>query len=441
MIKRRLPEVLAPAGNLAALKIAVDFGADAVYCGGSSFGMRASAKNLSLDDFKEGAAYAHERGSKVYVTINALPKNSELEDLKRYIPKLEATGIDAVIVSDMGVLMLVKELAPDLELHISTQAGVTNYATAMALYNMGAKRVVLARELDLDAIASIRAHTPKDLEIECFVHGSMCMAFSGRCLLSQYLTGRDANHGECAQTCRWKYAVMEEKRPGQYLPLEENENGTYIFNSEDMCMIEHVADVIDAGVGSLKIEGRAKSAYYTAAMANAYKMAVNEYMVQRGFEDKDGNVLMPFEDRVKLYAETVTVDYKGAIDLPSWILEEPYKVAHRPYSTGFFYPENKVSQYTESSNYIRDWLVVGEVVSWEDTDGGRVTIECKNKLKANQEFEILIPGAAPLALTLPAEGILDAKGNPVDEIRQNNCLYSFPLATQVPKNAMLRARM
>ena len=298
IVRRHRPEVLAPAGNLRGLKTAVDYGADAVYCGGKAFGMRSAPRNLSLADFEEGARYAHAVGARVYVTLNVLPRNAEVEAIRDYIGQLKDTGIDALIVTDIGVMMMAHQIAPDLELHVSTQAGVTNYGAAQALYEFGARRVVLAREMDLQAVRDIRARIPDDMDIECFVHGAMCMAFSGRCLFSNYLTGRDGNHGECAQPCRWKYSIVEEKRPGQYYPIEQTEEGAYLFNSQDMNMLEHIDDLLDSGASSLKIEGRSKSAYYVAAMTNAYKTAVDEYMVQRGFEDASGNVLKPFHDRV-----------------------------------------------------------------------------------------------------------------------------------------------
>ena len=295
---RKKPEVLSPAGNLRGLKTAVDYGADAVYCGGKAFGMRSAPKNLSLEDFEEGSRYAHERGARVYVTCNVLPRNNEITAIERYIEDLRTTGVDALIVTDIGVMMLAHRIAPELELHVSTQAGVTNYLAANALHDLGARRVVLAREMDLQAVRDIRANIPDDLDIETFVHGSMCMAFSGRCLISNYLTGRDGNHGECAQPCRWKYSIVEEKRPGQYFPIEQTKEGAYLFNSQDMNMLAHIDDLLDSGATSLKIEGRSKSAYYIAAMTNAYKTAVDAYMVQRGFEDEDGTVLKPFHDRV-----------------------------------------------------------------------------------------------------------------------------------------------
>ena len=243
---RKKPEVLSPAGNLRGLKTAVDYGADAVYCGGKAFGMRSAPKNLSLEDFEEGSRYAHERGARVYVTCNVLPRNNEVEAMREYLGKLKDTGVDALIVSDIGVMMMARQVAPNLELHVSTQAGVTNYQAANAFYELGARRVVLAREMDLQAVRDIRANIPDDLDIECFVHGAMCMAFSGRCLFSNYLTGRDGNHGECAQPCRWKYSIVEEKRPGQYFPIEQTAEGAYLFNSQDMNMLAHIDDLLDS---------------------------------------------------------------------------------------------------------------------------------------------------------------------------------------------------
>ncbi|RSX55034.1 collagenase [Bifidobacterium dolichotidis] len=544
---RRRPEVLAPAGNLQGLKTAIDYGADAVYCGGKAFGMRSAPRNLSLDDFREGAAYAHARGARVYVTLNILPRNNEVSQIERYIAELAETGIDALIVTDMGIMMMAKRIAPQLELHISTQAGVTNYGAANALAELGASRVVLAREMDLQAVRDIRANIPDSLDIETFVHGSMCMAFSGRCLISNYFTGRDGNHGECAQPCRWRYSLVEEKRPGQTFPVEETKNGTYLFNSQDMNMLEHIDDLIDSGATSLKIEGRSKSAYYVAAMTNAYKTAVNAYMVQRGFEDEQGNVLRPFHDRVirpgqeiidddfssatqsagrdsimahadqafggmpnpmsvEQIHEAETIDgemdltmvkqaqnpiedteAQGAkkaqaqatkqanakmkapdlnsnrsarrqldvsdvpesdfvhaavkpapkVVLPDWLHEEPYKVAHRDYSTGFYYPEQKVKQNNDRSSYFRDWLVVGEVLGWED---GRVTLKSRNKIEAGQEIEFLLPGQAPLVYTAPEGGFLNEAGEPVEAINNPAHVFSMPLPTPVPVNVAIRSR-
>ncbi|WP_082440468.1 peptidase U32 family protein [Bifidobacterium aesculapii] len=524
---RRRPEVLAPAGNLRGLKTAVDYGADAVYCGGKAFGMRSAPKNLSLADFEEGARYAHERGARVYVTLNVLPRNAEVEAMRDYIGQLKDTGIDAMIVTDIGVMMMAHQIAPDVELHVSTQAGVTNYGAAQALYEFGARRVVLAREMDLQAVRDIRARIPDDMDIECFVHGAMCMAFSGRCLFSNYLTGRDGNHGECAQPCRWKYSIVEEKRPGQYYPIEQTQEGAYLFNSQDMCMLDHLDDLIDSGATSLKIEGRSKSAYYIAAMTNAYKTAVDAYMVQRGFETADGTVLKPFRDRViregdpdwedsaALAPDAIETDadkafagvpgeppaegdveaasastaapapvedaaarsaggaqldelsYKARsarrksntreevlpegwhhakcrpaphVELPGWLLDEPDKVAHRDYSTGFYYPEHKVTQNTDRSAYFRAWMVVGEVLSWSPERGGRVTIMSRNKIEPGQSVEFVLPGEAPLAYTVPARGLEDADGVPVAAINNPAHVFSLPCPHEVPENAAIRSR-
>ena len=528
---RKKPEVLAPAGNLRGLKTAVDYGADAVYCGGKAFGMRSAPKNLSLEDFEDGSRYAHARGARVYVTCNVLPRNNEIEAMREYVGQLKDTGVDALIVSDIGVMMMARQVAPNLELHVSTQAGVTNYQAANAFYELGARRVVLAREMDLQAVRDIRANIPDDLDIECFVHGAMCMAFSGRCLFSNYLTGRDGNHGECAQPCRWKYSIVEEKRPGQYFPIEQTENGAYLFNSQDMNMLEHLDDLIDSGATSLKIEGRAKSAYYIAAMTNAYKTAVNEYMIQRGFESADGTVLKPFHDRVirptdpdyaeataefgqdqvmrnadkafagvaddgyerpgvesagqptpagteegaeesgrsqsgllaepdnlsyharstrrksNTAAEAIETDWQHAavrpaphVSLPEWLIEEPDKVAHRDYSTGFYYPEHKVTQNTDRSAYFRSWMVVGEVLSWSADEGGRVTLMSRNKIEPGQHVEFLLPGAQPLVYTVPDSGLRDADGVPVPAINNPAHVFSMPCPHPVPINAAIRSR-
>ena len=303
-----IPEVLAPAGDMERLEAAVDFGADAVYLGGTSFGMRAGPKNFDEAALKSAVEKCHARGVKVYLTCNTLPRNDEIPYFEGFIKYAYEVGVDAAIVADLGLLSLIKKYTPDMEIHMSTQTGIVNYVTANELYNMGAKRVVLARELSLDEVAEIRAKSPADMEIEVFVHGAMCVSFSGRCLLSSYLVNRDANRGQCAQPCRWGYHLMEEKREGQYFPIFEDEKGTYILNSKDMCMIDHIDKLVKAGVTSLKIEGRAKSAYYVSVITNAYRMAVDWYK-----EHPD--------------------DYK----LPDYIRDEVFKVSHRDYCTGFFF--------------------------------------------------------------------------------------------------------
>ncbi len=413
VVRRAKPEVLAPAGSLDTLKIAVDFGADAVYCGGKAFGMRSAPKNLSLDDFAQAVEYAHARNARVFVTCNILPKSSEIKEMNEYMGQLGEIGVDALIVSDIGVLMAAREVAPNTEIHISTQAGITNYQAANALASLGASRVVLARELDLEAIRQIRANVSPELEIEAFVHGSMCMAFSGRCLISQHVTGRDANHGDCAQSCRWKYHVVEEKRPNQFIPVEITDEGTYLFNSQDMNLLPHVPEILDAGITSLKIEGRAKSAYYVAAMANAYKQAVNAYL-----------------DRPDPNAEVV---------YPHWLLEEPYKVTHREYSTGFYYPENPASESIVSGAYINEWRWVGDVLGY-DSEAKLLHIKAKNKITPNMTLEFLVPGIAPIECKVPETGLLDAKKHSVELINHPTKEFYISCEVEVPAGAIIRTQ-
>ena len=493
----RHPELLLPAGSLPVLKIAVLYGADAVYIGGEVMSLRAKAKNFTPEEMREGIAFAHAHGVKVYVTANIFAHNADLGEAEEYFREMKDMRPDALLVADPGMFAIARRICPEIDLHISTQANCTNALAAQTYYDLGASRVVLAREMDLQAVRDIRANIPDDLDIETFVHGSMCMAFSGRCLISNYLTGRDGNHGECAQPCRWKYSLVEEKRPGQVFPIEETAQGTYLFNSQDMNMMEHLDDLIDSGATSLKIEGRSKSAYYVAAMTNAYKSAVNEYMVQRGFEDAEGNELKPFRDRVIRAGEEGTEDdgpdsvtlhadeafagmpnWDSAVDegelsnrqarrtglerqaeyaedagwkhagvhpappveLPDWLREEPGKVAHRDYSTGFYYPEQKVTQNTDRSAYFRDWLVVGEALEWTPEDGGRLTIMSRNKIEPGQLVEILLPGEAPLQYVVPAEGLRDADGGPVALINHPAHVFSLPMPVEVPVNAALRSR-
>lgn len=434
--RRTRPEVLAPAGNLETLKTAFDFGADAVYFGGQEFGMRSAPKNFTLTDVAEAVSYAHERSGRVFVTCNILPRSSEVPSMNEYMGRLGEIGVDALIVTDIGVLMAAREVAPNTEIHISTQAGVTNYQAANALAQLGATRVVLARELSLADIRELRAHTPPELEIEAFVHGSMCMAFSGRCLISQHTTGRDANHGDCAQSCRYKYHVVEERRPGHFIPVEITDQGTFLFNSNDMNTLMRIDDILDAGITSLKIEGRAKSAYYVAAMANAYKSAVNEYMVQRGFEAADGGTLVPFHDQVHLPA--VGARPATPITFSPWLAEEPYRVTHRAYSSGFYYPDSPASEEVNKGGYINDWLLAG-IARHYDAEAGRLYLHAKNKLVPGKEMEILFPGSAPVAMAVP-EGLMDAAGHPVAEINHPAREFSMPCPVPIPAGAMIRVR-
>lgn len=360
------PEILSPAGDFERLKSAVTFGADAVYLAGKEFGMRASQTNFDNDTMQMAVEYAHAHGVRVYVTINTLPRNDEIDMLPKYLKFLDEVDVDAVIASDIGVLSLVNEHIPNMEVHVSTQAGVVNYQTCLALHKLGAKRIVLARELSLEEIADIRKRIPDDLELEVFVHGAMCMSFSGRCLISNYLTGRDANRGECAQPCRWGYHLVEEKRPNQFYPIFEDEKGSYILNAKDLCMLEHIDKLIKAGVTSLKIEGRAKSSYYVSVVTNAYKMALDEYS-----------------------------NSPESFVLPPWLYEEVQKVSHRQYSTGFYF--GTPDQYYENGGYTREYDIVALVLSYQD---GFLYCLQKNKFSTGEEVEILEPNNRFVSMTV-----------------------------------------
>ena len=348
MRDNNLLEVLSPVGDMERLYAALDFGADAVYLGGQMFGMRAGSPNFTAETLKIAADEVHKRGKRIYLTCNTLPRNDEIIHFEQFVKDAVDAGVDALIANDIGVFSLIKKYAPDMEIHVSTQAGIVNFVTANEFYNMGAKRVVLARELSLEEIAEIRAKTPKELEIEAFVHGAMCVSFSGRCLLSQYLVNRDANRGECAQPCRWGYHLMEEKRENEFYPIFEDEKGSYILNAKDLCMIDHIDKLAKAGVNSFKIEGRAKSAYYVSVVTNAYRKAMDIYK-----QNPD--------------------DYQ----LPQWIHDEVFKVSHRAYCTGFFFGHPKDCQYYENSGYIRDYDVVAVV---EECRDGRIYAQQRNNL-------------------------------------------------------------
>lgn len=397
-------EVLAPAGDEERFGAALNYGADAIYLGRKQFGMRSSPGNFDFEQLVKAVSSAHERGVKVYLTCNTLPRNNEIPMFEKFLEEAVEAGVDALIVADVGLLMMIKRLAPDIEIHISTQTGIVNYATAREFYNMGAKRVVLARELSLEEIAEIRAKTDPDLDIEVFVHGAMCVSFSGRCLLSQYLVGRDANRGECAQPCRWGYHLMEEKRPGEYFPIFEDENGTYILNAKDMCMIEHIDKLAEAGVTSLKIEGRAKSAYYVAVVTNAYRMAVNEY-----YKNPDNFIL------------------------PDWIKDEVYKVSHRKYSNGFFFGRPQESQYYENSGYIRNYDVVAIV---EDCRDGRVYCTQRNRFFAGDTVELLAPLSKPVTLKL--DTLYNDNDESIETANHAMMKFSFPCDMTFPKGTVIR---
>lgn len=356
------PEILAPAGNLEKLKMALIYGADAVYIGGEKYGLRAAAGNFTLEEIKEGTDYAHSMGRKLYITVNIIPHNEDLEGLPEYLKELGAAGVDALIVSDPSIIMTAREVLPDMELHLSTQASNTNYKSAEFWHRLGINRIVLARELSFDEIREIILKAPETLEFEAFVHGAMCVSYSGRCLLSNYMVGRDANRGECAQPCRYKYYLMEEKRPGQYMPVDEDERGTYIFNSRDLCMIEHIPALVESGIKSLKIEGRMKSSYYVASVVRAYRLALDSYLEN------------PRDYRFK----------------EEW-LDELSKASHRQFGTGFYFgkPDSQ-GQIYESSAYVRDYAFIGMVLAY-NPDTGIATVEQRNRMLAGDEIEIIGP--------------------------------------------------
>jgi len=399
-------EVLAPAGDSERFYSAINYGADAVYLGAKNFGMRASPDNFTMDQLKSAVEYAHSKNVKVYLTCNTLPRNNEIPEFENFIKSAEACKIDAVIVADLGLLSLIKQYTPDIEIHMSTQTGIVNYATANQLYNMGVKRAVLARELSLDEIAEIRAKIPKDMEIEVFVHGAMCVSFSGRCLLSSYLVNRDANRGECAQPCRWGYHLMEEKREGQYFPIFEDEKGTYILNAKDLCMINHIEKLADAGVTSLKIEGRAKSAYYVSVVTNAYRMAVDWHKSHPGEP------------------------------LPEWISDEVFKVSHRKYCTGFFFGHPKDCQYYETGGYIRNYDVVAVI---DKCENGIVYATQRNRFFAGDELEVFSPGKKPVIIK--PDKIFNEKNEEITSVNHAMMKFSFESCQEFSENSIIRKNL
>ena len=376
-------ELLVPASSLEVLKIAVVFGADAVYIGGEAFGLRAKAKNFSKEDMAEGIAFAHEHGVKVYVTVNILAHNDDLPGVREYLQELKELKPDALIIADPGIYMYAKEICPEIERHISTQANNTNYETYRFWYNLGAKRVVTARELSLAEIREIREHIPDDMEIETFVHGAMCISYSGRCLLSNYRAGRDANQGACTHPCRWKYSIVEEKRPGEYMPVFENERGTYIFNSKDLCMIEHIDDIVNSGIDSLKIEGRMKTALYVATVARTYRKAIDDYM----------------ESPEKYQA-----------NMP-WYQEQISNCTYRQFTTGFFYGKpDENTQIYDNNTYQKEYTYLGFAEAVDDRGFAQITQ--RNKFSAGETIEIMKPDGQNLSVTV--KGIYDEEGNPME---------------------------
>ncbi len=399
-------EVLSPAGDAERLQAALLYGADAVYLAGTQFGMRAASQNFETDALAAAVNQVHNAGKQVYVTCNVLPRNHEFETLPAYLGFLNDVKPDALIVADLGMIAMAKKYAPDIPLHISTQLGVVNFETARVLHEMGAKRVVLARELSLEEIRTIREKTPPALELEAFVHGAMCMSVSGRCVISNYMTGRDANHGECTQPCRWKYNIIEPNRPDKPMTVEQDENGTYLFNAHDMNMVEHIAALSDAGITSFKIEGRAKAAYYTAITTAAYRAAVDGYI-----------------------ASGYAADYKPE----SWIVEELHKVSHRPYGTGFYFgmPHQDISV----GGYIRDYAVVGVVEGYKD---GCLLVEQRNRFFVGDTLDVLEPGEKPFFMRV--DTMYNANGECIESAPHAAMKLKIPFERPLKVGSLLRTK-
>ncbi|MGI5948849.1 peptidase U32 family protein [Peptoniphilus sp.] len=402
-------ELLAPAGDLNKLKTAVEYGADAVYLGGESFGLRKASKNFTLDEIKWAADYLHERGKTLHVTLNIIPHDKDMYGVEDYIKDLYDIGVDALIVADPGMFMKVKSVAPDFPIHISTQGSVTNVETVKFWASLGATRVVMARELSLDEVRNIISEVSDEIEIETFAHGAMCMSYSGRCLLSNYMTGRDANMGDCAQPCRYKYHLVEEKRPGEYFPIEEHEEGTFIMNSKDLCMIEHIDELIEAGIASLKIEGRVKSEYYLATVIRSYRMAIDSY-----------------------YADPKNYKYDP------YLLEEIKKVSHRDFTTGFFYGNaGKDSQVYETNSYIRGYDFVGIVKDY-DEDSQIATVEQRNRIFVGDEVEIFGPGIKHFNQKI--DKMVDDKDREIEVANHAQQIFKIKVDNPVKPGYMLRMR-
>lgn len=401
------PELLAPGGSLEKLKTAIEYGADAVYIGGEAFSLRVAAENFSNDEIKEGIKFAHDRGKKVYLTANILPHNDDLDEFENFITEMRPLGFDAALIADPGLFEMVKELAPELPIHISTQANNVNYRSARFWHKMGADRVVLAREMSFKEIKQIRENIPADLELEAFVHGAMCISYSGRCLLSNYLTNRDANQGCCSHPCRWKYSLVEEKRPGEYMDVFENDRGTFIFNSKDLCMIEHIPELVQSGISSFKIEGRVKTAYYVATVVGAYRREIDRY-----FDDPENYTFNPKE------------------------MAELCKVSHRPYTTGFYYhkPDSDTQVYT-SSSYIRDYDLVGIVLSY-DPNTQTAVITQRNRFFKGDELEIMSPMQQYFTQTI--DSMQNENDENIDVANHPEMIVKFKVCRPVKPGDMLR---
>ena len=401
-------ELLAPAGNLDKLKMAILYGADAVYFAGQSYGLRANAGNFTLDEMQEGVSFCHQNGKKAYLTMNILAHNQHLRGIEKYIEDISNIGVDALIVSDPGILSIIKEVNPGMEIHLSTQANTTNYMSARFWHKQGVNRIIVARELSLNEISDIYQKVGDDLELEAFIHGAMCISYSGRCLLSNYLTNRSSNLGDCAHPCRWKYSVVEEQRPNEYMPIEEDEYGTYIFNSKDLCMINHIPQLIESGVSSLKIEGRMKSVFYVATIVKAYREAIDRYY---------GNHETTHEN----------------------LLDEVSKVSHRGFTTGFFLQHaNETSQNYESSSYIREYDFIGLIKEY-DKENKIATIEQRNKFEVGDEIEIVNPKGDFITDTITE--IIDMKGNSILSAPHPQMMVKIPLDFDVSQFAMIRKKV
>ena len=403
------PELLAPGGSLAKLKVAIEYGADAVYIGGEAFSLRTAAENFTIDEIKEGIEFAHKRGKKVYLTANILPHNDDIKQFESFITEMRPLGFDAVLIADPGLFEMVKELAPELPIHISTQANNVNYRSAQFWYKQGAKRVVIAREMSFKEIEEIRANIPEDLELEAFVHGAMCISYSGRCLLSNYLTNRDSNQGNCSHPCRWKYSLVEEKRPGQYMDVFENDRGTFIFNSKDLCMIEHIPELVQSGISSFKIEGRVKTEYYVATVVGAYRREIDRY-----FDDPENYKFNPDE------------------------LEELCKVSHRPYTTGFYYhkPDSETQVYT-SSSYIREYDLIAIVTDYDEKTG-IATITQRNRFFKGDEIEVMRPMQPYFKQTVG--DMVNEEGEQIEVANHPEMIVKFKINQPVKAGDMIRKK-
>lgn len=400
-------ELLAPAGDMEKLKMAIRYGADAVYLGGEAFGLRTASKNFSIEDIKEGVKYAHDRGKRVYVTLNIVPHNEDLDGIEDFVLDLYYAGVDAVIVSDPGMFSIIKRSAPNLPIHISTQASVTNYETINFWYELGVRRVVLARELSLEEIKELRKNIPEDMELEAFVHGAMCMSYSGRCLISNYMTGRDANRGDCSHACRYKYHLMEETRPGQFFPVFEDEQGTFIMNSKDLCMIKYLDQLVEAGINSFKIEGRVKSLYYVSTIIGAYRLGIDDVY-------EDTNL---FNKNKELYYEEVR------------------KVSHREFTTGFYFGRPDDAQVYETSSYIREYDFLGMVIDF-DKETNIATIEQRNRTFKGDEIEIFGPHTKYFTQTI--DKMWDEKGNEIDVAPHAQQIFKIKIDQPIDKYFLIR---